>query len=145
MLKHQRGVLAALVILVALGMAACGGESSTGPSKTTIASGQFTNLAPMLVDLWSSSHYAPFTVPSDGRIEVEVDWGSSNNDVDINLLQGRCGSLDFCESLGGTSSLTNKPERLSMTVAPGQYTLEIKNWGPGRESGDWFVDFDPDK
>jgi hypothetical protein len=77
-----------------------------------------------------------FTTTAAGTIGATVDWTHPTNDIDVYLTRGAepCTleqvNEDQCPFIGVATSLTAKPETLSVPdLAAGQYVLYIGNYG----------------
>ena len=82
-----------------------------------------------------------FTTSATGTIGATVDWTFATNDIDIYLTSGTnlCSidqfNNDECQFLGSTTSVTTKPETVSVpNLAAGPYTVYLVNWGSTDDS-----------
>lgn len=148
MANQQRlaGVLA-LVVATVLGLANCGGGSSTptapptpaptpAPVKDLLAQGSSPGIEAGFLYV-----FPPFTTSVSGTVEVVVDWTFATDNVDIYLVQGNnpCTVAQFnnrtCTFLAFSESTTAKPEKISAAGVPaGTLTLYIGNRGPAQEA-----------
>ena len=112
-----------------------------------IAEGNFTvvgadeaNAAGFLVDVAAG----PISVSGAGTVEIAADWTFASNDIDILWYGGTCTSNQAirgqCAILARTTSVTQKPERLTITNAgAGAYSVGFANYGRTAESGNYQV------
>ena len=126
------------VALVAIGLVACGG-GTTSPDAgseftTSLPTQPFSNLAPLEVGL------AEVTMNGMGTLTSTADWTLATNDIDIYVTAPWCeaahvAELASCDIVGRTTAVTAKPEQLSVIVGEGNYRVWVANFGPSAESG----------
>ena len=79
------------------------------------------------------------TINESGSLEIIADWTFASNDIDVELFRGTCTpaliTSTGCPLIAGTTAVTTKPERLTVNVTPGAYTIGITNYGQSNESG----------
>jgi hypothetical protein len=81
-----------------------------------------------------------FTAQRNGTVDTEVDWNSSNNDIDIYATAGTCANFDVllaggCSIIALSESGSAKPERFTFDVSDGTvYTVWALNLGPGTDT-----------
>lgn len=86
-------------------------------------------------DIWRF----PFLHVGTAKTEYVVDWTSATNDLDLFVLRGSFtneelqGTVEFPNVIG-ESATASKPERLTVELGREDYTLVIRNNGPGDES-----------
>ena len=134
---------------------ACGRDDGDGmtpstlapePTRTQIAGGTFNvvgtpeaNRNGFLVDIAAG----PVPVPGAGTLEIVADWTFASNDLDILLYSGSCNALQAargeCPIVSRTTGATTKPERLSMGVPAGNYSVGFANFGLTADSGNFQV------
>jgi hypothetical protein len=137
------------VALAAL-VSACGGDSSTTPTepvRTQIGGGTF-NVQGTVTALANGYPVdvatGPFNLAGGGTLEINADWTSADNNIDIILYLGNCtpsqAVLGQCEVANRTSSSTAKPEKLTILGVPsGSYAVGFANFGPADETGTFTV------
>ena len=149
--------LATALALTAI-LPACGGGSSGGggntpttlppqPTRTQIANGNFSVLGvPAANDLGFALDIAagPLSVPGAGTLENVADWTIASSDIDIFFYSGNCSVSQAvrgqCTVIARTTSVTQKPERLTITnVAAGTYSLGFGNYSNVAEGGNYQV------
>ena len=145
-MKMSRAAALALAALVP----ACGGDSSTAPTepvRTQIGGGTFNVEGTVTAE---ANGYpvdvatGPFNLGAGGTLEINADWTSADNNIDIVLYLGNCtpsqAVLGQCEVANRTSSPTAKPEKLTILgVPPGSYAVGFANFGPTDETGTFTV------
>ena len=95
------------------------------------------------------TRFIPFELPaSASRIDVTADWGSVLNQADVFLYRGTCAGSSNCggmEFIGLPSVIDRKPvdKSVTMSLAPGPYTIRVDNLGPGAETVRYQVRFTP--
>ncbi len=150
--------LLALALVVVL--PACGGGSSGGgvnppttlppqPARTLIGSGPFSVLGvPAANALGFPQDVAVVTLTltgsGTGTVEIVADWTFASSDIDIWLINGSCtpaqAATQSCPIANRTTSVTAKPERLTVTGVPvGTYTIGFANFTNANESGSYQV------
>ncbi len=141
--------LALTAILPACGGGGGGGTTPTTlppapqPVRTQILSGPFS-LAAADRNGFPDIGAGPVTISGLGTVEIVADWTFASNDVDIIWYAGSCSSTqairDQCTILARTTSVSQKPERLTITnVAAGTYSVGLANYGSSSESGNYQV------
>ena len=146
-----RGAAAALALMIVL--PGCGGGSSGGgntnapttpaaPVRSLIGNFNFTVAGVPEANrngLQRDFFLQQLTINENGSLEVVADWTFASNDIDVVLFRGTCTpaliTSTGCTAIGATTSVTAKPERLTVTVTPGAYTIGITNFGQTNESG----------
>lgn len=136
-----------VVLLVAAGLPACGGGDGGGggggitqpppPSTvtTTLPTFTFQNVGA------GTLAFTDVTVNGTGTLSGTADWTFAANDLDIYATATSCSATNVnnlqsgCAAIGRTTSVSSKPERLTVNVSAGSYRLWIANFGPGAESG----------
>jgi hypothetical protein len=129
--------LALLVVaLLATGLAACGGGTTSpdGDVTTSLPTQPFSNLAPFEVG------FAEVTINGTGLLTGTADWTSASNDIDIYVTAPSCRATDVfelanCTAVGRTTAVTTKPEQLTVSVTQGNYRVWVANFGPTAETG----------
>lgn len=133
-----------LVVVTLVGCGGSGGNSPSTPSgptrtvllQTTFALGNF-NAARFDVK-------APGTGSGSGTLEATANWSSASNNVDVVVTDGACVGLNVvgicsgrpcCTVLVSAESRTAKPEKATVAVPPGSYSVWVLSLGPGAESG----------
>jgi hypothetical protein len=134
----RRSLAPLAVALLATGLAACGGGPNSPDTPTTVTTTlptqPFRNLAPGEVV------FAEVTMNGAGVLTGTADWSSPSNDIDIYVTAPSCRAVDIfelanCQALGLTTSVTAKPERLTVTLSQGNHRVWVANFGPGTETG----------
>jgi hypothetical protein len=121
----------------------CGGLDTAFPSNL-VASTSFNLISvPEANSQGRSDDVAlvPFTTATGGTLEIDEDWVSANDNVDIIFFGGDCtlqeavkGQCDPNQI--GAARGKVKPQQLIMpNLAPGTYTIMVLNYGPGSETG----------
>jgi hypothetical protein len=137
---------------------ACGGGSSGGggnapttlppaPVRTQIGGGNFSVLgvpAANALGFPMDVAVAPVSVSGTGTVEITADWTFASSDIDIWFIQGSCAATQAargqCNVTNRTTSVTAKPERLTITGVPaGTYTVGLANFTNANESGNFQV------
>ena len=128
----RRSRLCALALAVALAVIhpGCGNDSSNGPET-------FTESSPVSV---LGFFALTFTAQRNGTVEVDVNWNSSGNDIDVYATAGTCANMEAvlagsCNVVAFSDSGTAKPERISFSATTGQnYRVFAFNLGPGSDT-----------
>ena len=139
-----RARLAALALAAIL--PACGGDGGNTPQtpeRTQIGGGTFNVIGTEEANsLGFNADVAagPFTLTEGGTVEINADWTSPANNIDIFLYLGACTSAQArageCPVANRTNSTTTKPERLNVIGVPsGSYSVGFANFGPTAETG----------
>lgn len=135
------------VLAMAAMLASCdSGTEPTEPDREQIGGGTFNvlgtveaNAAGFTADVAAG----PFTLDEGGTVEINADWTSATNNVDIFLYLGRCTSIQAREGACPVANRTNgtaKPERLNVIGVPaGEYSVGFANFGPTAETGTFSV------
>jgi hypothetical protein len=145
-MKRTRVIALALAALVS----ACGGDSGTTPTepeRTQIGGGTFNvqgTVAALALGFPVDVATGPFNLVGGGTLEINADWTSADNNIDIVLYLGNCtpgqAVTGQCEIANRTSSSTAKPEKLTINGVPsGSYTIGFANFGPADETGTFSV------
>jgi hypothetical protein len=120
----------------------CGGIDTAFPSNL-VASTSFTLRSRDVVNM---EHFTddvalvPFTTATGGTLQIDADWASAADDVQIVLFGGNCTLQDDAQGLCDGNEITRgnhfvKPQQVVQALAPGTYTIQVLDWGPGNESG----------
>ncbi len=121
----------------------CGGLDNAFPSDLA-ASTSFT-LIP--VALANSEHrtddiaLVPFTIKAGGTLQVDADWMSAADNVQLVLFSGDCTLQEAVQNLCDPNQIAAargmvKPQQLTQAgLAPGTYTIAVIDFGPNAESG----------
>jgi hypothetical protein len=121
----------------------CGGLDNGFPSNL-VASTSFNLIA---VDVANSQGRSddvalvPFTTATGGTLQVDADWVSAANNVDLILFGGDCTLQEAVKGLCDPNQIAAargkvKPQQLIQpNLAPGTYTIMVLNFGPGSETG----------
>lgn len=107
------------------------------PGALLIASGRLTfpGASGVCTATSSSCSHENFDVPTAGRVDVMVDWGSPLNNAAFNVFPGHCSGVTSCGApLGFHTRVGAKPARASSSLQAGPYTLRVSNGGPGPET-----------
>ena len=132
---------AVMVACVALGLAGCGGSSSSPSAQPQLIEGTISLLA-------GGVDVVNFTATRAGTLSASVNWTSAENDVDIFLVKANCSLANLvAESAGCAESDTvASDERLVMpavfstTVTTGSYTLILTNFTSASESATYRLE-----
>jgi hypothetical protein len=123
----------ALAVALAMVLPGCGGgNDNTGNGTET-----FTDSRTLAV---LESFGLVFTAQRNGTVDVNVNWNSSSNDIDVYATSGACASFDVllaggCNVVAFSESGTAKPEQLTFAVSNGQtYRIFAFNLGPGSDT-----------
>ena len=105
------------------------------PVRSQIGGGNFT------VGAFDAT-LGTLTVSATGTLEIVVDWTFASSDIDIRLYTGACTAaqarVNQCSVLAQTTSVTQKPERLTVTnLSAGTYTFGFLNFSDRDESGNF--------
>ncbi|HVR08610.1 MAG TPA: hypothetical protein VMW75_11230 [Thermoanaerobaculia bacterium] len=121
----------------------CGGLDNAFPGNLT-ASTAFTLIpVPVANSEGRSDDVAlvPFTITTGGTLQIEADWMSAADNVQLVLFGGDCTLQDAVQNLCDKNQIAAargmvKPQQLVQPgLAPGTYTIEVINFGPNDESG----------
>jgi hypothetical protein len=121
----------------------CGGLDTAFPSNL-VASTSFNLIAVPVANSEGRSDdvaLVPFTTATGGNLEVDADWVSAADNVDIIFFRGDCTLQEAVKGLCdpnqiGAARGKVKPQQLIMpNLAPGTYTIMVLNYGPGSETG----------
>ncbi|HEY6553931.1 MAG TPA: hypothetical protein VI669_11290, partial [Vicinamibacteria bacterium] len=132
------------VLAFAALVAGCGGPNTPEePERTEIGRGTFNVVGTEEASsLGFNADVAagPFTLTEGGTVEINADWTSPANNIDIFLYLGACTSAQArageCPVANRTTSTTAKPERLNVIGVPsGSYSVGFANFGPTAETG----------
>jgi hypothetical protein len=88
--------------------------------------------------------YVSFTNPSQGDLDVTVDWTFASDRIHVYVSPNECSvdsiNTDQCPFIIDSPPSSVKPRRLTVTaVAAGPHTLYIGNRGPEVEAVSWQV------
>ncbi len=108
------------------------------PVRTLIQQGGFT------IGVFPAVAVATISIPATGTVEVNADWTFASSDLDIHWYAGNCSPAQAtnrqCTILAQTTSVTTKPERLTISnVAAGTYTVGVASFAGQNESGNYQV------
>lgn len=121
----------------------CGGIDNAFPSNLT-ASTAFT-LIP--VPVANSEHrtddiaLVPFTTATGGNLEVDADWTSAADNVQLVLFRGDCtlqaAVQNACDpnQIAAARAMVKPQQLLEPSLPPGTYTIMVIDAGPNDESG----------
>jgi len=121
----------------------CGGIDNSFPSDLT-ASTSFT-LIP--VPVANAEHrtddiaLVPFTTATGGNLEVDADWTSAADNIQLVLFRGDCTLEDAVQNACDPNQIAAarapvKPQQLlEPSLPPGTYTIMVIDQGPNDESG----------
>jgi hypothetical protein len=121
----------------------CGGIDNAFPSDLT-ASTSFT-LIP--VPVANTEHrtddiaLVPFTTATGGNLEVDADWTSAADNIQLVLFRGDCTLQDAVQNACDPNQIADaramvKPQQLlEPLLPPGTYTIMVIDAGPNDETG----------
>jgi hypothetical protein len=121
----------------------CGGIDNAFPSDLT-ASTAFT-LIP--VPVANTEHrtddiaLVPFTTAAGGNLEVDADWTSAADNVQLVLFRGDCTLQDAVQNacdpnqIAAARAMVKPQQLLEPSLPPGTYTIMVIDAGPNDESG----------
>jgi hypothetical protein len=163
----RRLLLATTIGIVSLQLGCNGGDGggSTMPTpvpvRTVIAQGNFKvsdvlgskpipHAGGWLMGPCAALEFISFSTGQTGTLDVIVEWGNVNNDIDIAVIRGtfpeacNCNlheRSNTCESnMVGSSWGSDKPERLSISnLSSGNFILFISNLGQFVDSGTYEI------
>jgi hypothetical protein len=136
------GTVPAAAVLIAVGLAACGTEPTTGPSAVEPASSATTVVVDQTFDAVEAGgqRMVDFTLPHRGSLALTVHWNDQTNSVVATLAGTGCfnfrnptadcqvrRSIDR-QGREGREGVIDYPN------AGGAYQLVVENEGPGTES-----------
>ena len=119
---------------LALGLAVlhvCCGSDTTGQNET------FSQTRALPVQ---ESFGVAFAAQRNGTVDVNVDWTTAANDVQVYATEGSCASLanlqsGGCDVIALSESPTAKPETITFSALKGTtYTVFALNLGPGTDT-----------
>lgn len=128
-LSHRSGV--SLAAALAILHVCCGNNTTTGASETFAQ----TRTLPVL-----ESFGVAFTAQRNGIVDVNADWSSGANDIQVYAASGSCASVDVlrsggCNVVAFSESATAKPETITFSALNGTaYTVFALNLGPGSDT-----------
>jgi hypothetical protein len=135
---------AALAVLIAAGLAACGGsaQSPTGANAPLTDSSAPTVILSQTLDEVPAGgqRVITFSVPRRGALALTVRWSDANNSVTATLSGQGC--TNFHNAAGdcpvrrstGRQGKEGREEFIDDPEASGTYFLLLENLGPGTES-----------
>jgi hypothetical protein len=146
-IRARRPLAFAVALALTAMLPACGGGGGGGnnnptpvtqppaPVRTQIGGGNFT------VGAFDAT-LGTLTVTATGTLEIVADWTFATSDIDIRLYTGACtvaqSRANQCSVLAQTTSITQKPERLTVTnLNAGTYTFGFLNFSNRAESGNF--------
>jgi hypothetical protein len=121
----------------------CGGIDTAFPSNLT-ASTSFNLIAVAVANSENRSDdvaLVPFTTATGGTLQVDADWVSAADNVQLVLFGGDCTLQDAVRNLCDKNQIAAargmvKPQQLIQPgLAPGTYTIMVIDFGPGSETG----------
>jgi hypothetical protein len=121
----------------------CGGLDNAFPSDRT-ASTSFTLISEALA---TTDHrtddiaLVPFTTTTGGNLEIDADWTSAADNIQLVLFRGDCTLQEAVQNACDPNQIAAarnrlKPQQLlEQNLPPGTYTIMVIDAGPGSESG----------
>jgi hypothetical protein len=121
----------------------CGGIDNAFPSDLTAS----TSFILIPVPVANTEHrtddiaLVPFTTATGGNLEVDADWTSAADNVQLVLFRGDCTLEDAVQNACDPNQIADaramvKPQQLlEPLLPPGTYTIMVINAGPNDESG----------
>jgi hypothetical protein len=121
----------------------CGGIDNAFPSDLTAS----TSFILIPVSVANTEHrtddiaLVPFTTATGGNLEVDADWTSAADNVQLVLFRGDCTLQDAVQNACGPNQIADaramvKPQQLlEPLLPPGTYTIMVINAGLNDESG----------
>ena len=130
-----------LVLCLAALTIACGDDSPSSPSQSSVIQGAVNLGVGQLA-------VVTFTATRAGIVNTRADWNNATNDIDTVLMRGRCTATQVLnESAGCTEGAAvavdgsvNRPSLLAPSLQPGDYTFVIANWGPSSDSTSYRIE-----
>jgi hypothetical protein len=120
-----------LAVALAIVHVSCGSNDTSGPSETFSQ----TRTLPVL-----ESFGVAFAAQRNGTVDVNVDWSSAANDIQVYATEGSCASFATlqsggCDVIARSESPTAKPETITFSALKGTtYTVFAVNLGPGSDT-----------
>ena len=146
---RKRGLAIAGGLVLAAGLFACGGggndctKNPTGPGcvppTTTLPPAVRTSIKAESGSLPTKTVVRlPFTTPSNGTLDITVDWTFASSPIGVYVVREACSLSDFnartCKFVT-TSETTQKPRKISLpSFTAGTYELLIANFASVDES-----------
>ena len=119
----------------------CGGIDNAFPSDLT-ASTSFTLIPESVANTEHRTDdiaLVPFTTATGGNLEVDADWTSAADDIQLVLFRGDCTLQDAvqnaCDQIVAARAMVKPQQLLEPSLPPGTYTIMVINAGPNDESG----------
>ncbi|HEY6323228.1 MAG TPA: hypothetical protein VJA16_16920 [Thermoanaerobaculia bacterium] len=121
----------------------CGGIDNMFPSDLTAS----TSFILIPESVANSEHrtddiaLVPFTTAAGGNLEVDADWTSAADNIQLVLFRGDCTLADAVQNACDLNQIADaramvKPQQLlEPLLPPGTYTIMVINAGPNDESG----------
>jgi hypothetical protein len=139
--------VAALALAALVGACGDNGSAPDEPERTQIGGGTFHVQGTVAANengYPADVATGPFNLVGGGTLEINADWTSAANNIDIVLYVGNCTSaqavIGACEIANRTANVDTKPEKLTVIGVPsGSYAVGFVNFGPTDETGTFTV------
>jgi hypothetical protein len=125
----------------------CGGLDNAFPSDL-VASTSFTLISVPAANAQHRSDdvaLVPFTTATGGTLQIDADWISAADNVQLVLFGGDCTLQDavqnLCDQIAAARGMVKPQQLVQPGLAPGTYTIMVLNFGPGSESGTMTATF----
>jgi len=127
----------------------CGGLDNFFPTDLVVS----TSFTLIPVDVANAEHrtddiaLVPFTTTAGGDLEIDADWQSAADNVQLVLFGGDCtlplAIANQCDKnqIAAARGLVKPQQLVQPKLAPGTYTIMVINFGPGNESGTMTAKF----
>ncbi len=121
----------------------CGGIDNAFPSDLT-ASTSFTLIPESVANTEHRTDdiaLVPFTTATGGNLEVDADWTSAADNIQLVLFRGDCTLQDAVQNacdpnqIAAARAMIKPQQLLEPLLPPGTYTIMVINAGPNDESG----------
>ncbi|HEV3073720.1 MAG TPA: hypothetical protein VHB47_04815 [Thermoanaerobaculia bacterium] len=121
----------------------CGGIDNAFPSDLTAS----TSITLIPVPVANTEHrtddiaLVPFTTATGGNLEVDADWTSAADNIQLVLFRGDCTLQDAVQNACDPNQIADaramvKPQQLlEPLLPPGTYTIMVIDAGPNDETG----------